>query len=101
MIGISHSGLNRNKIRLLVGERQAELYFLAYSDDDGATEASLVIADLAHKTSNQSMKPTAPFQSNLSVLPRHPAVAYLFLVSRAMSMNRRRQQSTPMHGSRT
>jgi hypothetical protein len=64
--------LNRNKIRLLVGERQAELYFLAYSDDDRATEASLVITDLAHKASNQSMKPTGPFQSNLSVFTTTP-----------------------------
>jgi hypothetical protein len=30
---------------------------------------------------NQSMKPTAPWRENFSVcLPRHPAVAYLFLV---------------------
>lgn len=55
--------LNRNKIRLLVGEHQAKLLFLAYSDDDRATEAFLVITDLAHKASNQTIKPTAPFSA--------------------------------------
>jgi hypothetical protein len=30
--------------------------------------------------SNETMKPTAPLRNNFSMLPRHPAVAYLFLV---------------------
>ena len=41
------------------------------------------------KRSNQSMKPTAPSRNKFSVsLPRHPAVAYLILVSSMTRLSR-------------